>query len=1213
MDDTFPFPGKPGPSARAVRLTIPKDQAALLSRSAAWITSPNASSGKPRTANLPASVVDSLKAHYRRTHGRRGTLKQAVESPKPQGSEGENVPSHALASTVAGATEEEGASVAAAPNEGVTESFQESNQEGAAKSSRAATQEVADVGDISLSFDDEHIESSPEQHVSSWTPSPDQCQRKPDGVTSIPSQPETPSKPQQQIAPPSSLDFEEELEVVAPRGVRDMTGAASRGAAAGVPSSSPKYTSTHPPPCGQGDHVMEDVESTPEEPAEVVAKPEAMEKPVPGRRRRRMQQPYFSSDSAIPHPAIYPGSRLATARIPPAKMNASDLDSSQASGRSPTPAAVSLGHGKRQNTRASDSGHDGEPLVKKPRISAEVIYETAHETSHGTTYNKTHDTLHSEIHKETHRLSLVESHGTPRGTPSETPHSALPSASPETTHDPSHEVTHDEIPRNASGVGPYDASLDAPREPCSEGSDRREILVPATPSASHPHLAITGRRTLHPVEHAKPYDVYTTQYPEYQGSVWDFMRACVCLNYMQQRDMLREFLYDDFIRAFQEEYPYYVVESGGNLPAQQWFNRLRGPVVYHDMVITRDTLQQVFRAYPEVHQGVENGDGSPSAYQTTRQSPVGNVPAADHRRGPAQESIQAITPAPRVRPGHAPYTAQPASRMASTTAVVSGKTPSTAPARQRVVRMDLEAVHNQGSPVSISSQAPLVIPATQPLEPSMHSSQVSGPVPAPGSQAQRTRATDHRAINPPTPYSAVAESPFKHRTPLDRPGSSNPAHGHAPNGTSTTPQDRTQDSPSTHGHPPSERSSQTGPASTEKGTRPSDPRVSPAVAGPVGNVQTDTPGHPDPPQTPTTVPPAVKTEESSPVLADIDDGRGRQSAGEEVPGQPASNGSPARDASRPVSSSSSSGEWAPAGPVVSSASKGAEGRRSRLVASRQFAEKDASARRSSNGSSARGAVGIAGRQLTGSSPQRETVVSPTTKGVEPRRSRPSVASRQSAEETPDRPASKGSSARDITSRASRQSTEPRPQGEMAMSPTNKDVESRRGRPSAASRQSAELTPDRPASKGSSARDAASRASRRSTESRRTGETETVRRSAAKDAEPRRARLSDSTGTRSPDLGVPVDPSRALSEKSRAGTHTPAQNRPVEEKLASKTRGEGTGRKHAKVEGGRVKKKKTSGDGKGGRKPRISRVEAMRIYIARKKAAESASTSPASKG
>lgn len=1152
MDDTFPFPGKPGPSARAVRLTIPKDQAALLGRTAAWITSPNVNSGKPRTANLPASVLDSLKAHYIRTHGSRGALKQAARFPGPQSSDGENVPTHALASTEAGATEEERPSVAVAPKEEMTASFEEANQEGTAESSRAATQEGAVIGDITLSFDHELIETSPEQNVSSWPPSPDQGQRKLLDVASIPSQPETPSKPQQQIAPPSSLDFEEELEVVVPRGVRDMSGASSRGAAGGVPSSSPKYTSTHPPPCGQGDHVMVDVNITPEEPGEIVTKPGTVGKSVPGRRRRRMQQPYFSSDSAVPHQAIYPGSRLATARIPPAKMNASDMDSSQASGRSPTPAVVSLGQGKRQNTRASDTGHDSEPLVKKPRISHEVLHETAHDTFYGTTYKKPHDTLHSEIHKEDHRLSLVESGGTPRGTPSETPHSAFPGASPETAHDPSHEVTRN-TPRNASRVGLYDASPNAPRESCSEGSDRREILVPATPSASHPHLAIAGRRILHTVELAKPYDAYIAQYPEYHGSVWDFMRACICLNYMQQRDMLREFLYDDFIRAFQEEYPYYVVEFGGNLPAQQWFNRLRGPVVYYNMVITRDTLQQVFKAYPEVHRGIENGNGSPIAHQASRQSSVGDVPAADHRRGSAQESIQPITPAPRGRPRHAPYTAQQASRTASAAPVVSGKTPSTAPAGQRVPKKELEAVRNQGSPVGISSQAPLVIPATQPLEPGMHGSQISGLVPVPGSQAQRTQATEHRAINPLTPYSAVAESPFKHRTPLDLPGSSTLARGHPLNGVSTTPQNRTQYSPSIHGHPPSERSSQTGPISAKKGTRMLDPRVSPAVASPVGNVQTDAPGHPDPPKTPTTAPSAVKTEESSPVLANIDDGRGRQSVGEEASGQSASNGSPARDASRPVSSSSSSGEWAPAGPVASSAAKGAEGRRARRsVAGRQSAEQGASAHRSSNGSSARDATGLAGRQSTGSSPQRETVVSPITKGAEPRRSRPSVASHQSAR-----------------------------------------------------------TPDRRVSKGSPAGDAATRASRRSTESRPQEQRETAVSTTENDVEPRRARLSVSTGTRSPDLGVPADPLSALPERSRAGTHTPAQNRPIEEKLASKTRGEGTGRKKAKVEGGRVEKKKTSGDGKGGRKPRISRVEAMRIYMARKQAAESASTSPAS--
>lgn len=582
--------------------------------------------------------------------------------------------------------------------------------------------------------------------------------------------------------------------------------------------------------------------------------------------------------------------------------------------------------------------------------------------------------------------------------------------------------------------------------------------------------------------------------------------------------MLREFLYDDFIRAFQEEYPYYVVECGGNLPAQQWFNRLRGPVIFHEMVITCENLHLVFEAYPEVHQGVENGHESPGAHKATRQSPTDGTPAANHRRGSAQESIQAITPTPKERPVHPPYTAQQASRTTSAAPVRSGKTPSTAPASQRVTGRESETVRDRGSPVSISSQAPLVIPATQPLEPIMPNTQRSGLVPVPGSQAQRTRGRDPLAINTPTPYSTIAESPFKLRTPLDRPGFSPLAHGHPPSGTdSRTPQDRSRHSPSTHGHPSSEKSSRagsrTGPVSTGKGTRLPDPRVSTPTMAPVANMQARSPGHFDPPQTPTTAP-VVKPEQSSPKIADFDDRRGLQLAGEEAPGRHASNESPARDASNPVNSSPSSGSWAPAGAVAS----------------------------------------------------------PATKGVKPRRARSSVASRPSAEkETPDRRASNSSSARDATSLASRRSTESLPHGKAVESP------------------------------------------------------------AAKDVEPRRAHLSNSTGTRSPDLGVSAGPSSALPKTNRRietpkqadSSLSPVKNQPAKERATSKkTKEEDTRRarhsvesadpKKSKVAGGRVQKKeKKSGRGKSGRKPRLSREEALRQFMLKKRA-ESASGCPASK-
>ena len=1129
MADTYLFPGQPGSSARAVRLTIPKDQAALLRRPEVWT---RASSDGPRTANLPTDVLDSLKDHYFRTYGSKSALRQAAGSPNSQGSEGENVPTHAVAAAAAeaGATEEEGTSVAAASKEGATGSFQE------------ATQEGASADDDNHSLDRNHIQSSPERFPSSWTPSPTQGQHKPVEAASSPGKLGTPSRSQQQIVPPSSLDFEEELEVVVPHGIRDTARAASRGPERNIPSSSPRYTSTHPPPCGQGDRVMPDADSTPEVSEEVAAKPEAMEKPVPGRRRRRMQQPHFSSDPAAPQQVMYPGNRLATARIPPAKVNALDMDSSQASGKSPTPMGMSPGPMKRHYTRASNASHGDEPLAKKHRTFHEVNYETARESSHSTE-KKPRDTGHGEHYMGTHKMSPVKSRAILYEEPHDSPRNASHSASPKAVHDASHEATH-EIPLNAYGVELYDTSAIAPREPCSGGSNRGEVLVPATPSASLPQPATIGHDILQTVEHVKPYDAYTTQYPGYQGTVWDFMRACVCLNYMQQRDMLREFLYDDFIRAFQEEYPYYVVEFGGDLPAQQWFNRLRGPVVFRNMVITRDTLQQVFQAYPEVYRGVENGRVSPLANEAARKSLVSSAPVVDHRPGSVQELIQPITPTPRERPAHAPYTAQQASRTASTVPVISGKTPSTAPAGQRVSRKELETIRDRGSPVGMSSQVPLVIPATQPLEPSMSSSQRPGLVSVPGSQAQRNQTRDPRAVNLPTSYSAIAESPLKPRTPLARPGSS------------TLP----------HGHPSSEKSSRTDsraePVSAEKGTRPPDPRVSTPATAPAATMQRDSLSRADRPQTPTTAP-VVKTEDFSPRLADLDVRHVPQSTGKEAPAQPTSNGSPEREASNPVSPSSSSGSWAPARPVASPAAKGGKPRRSRpSVTSRQSAE-EIPDRRASNGSSARGAMSLASRHSAESSSQREAVVSSTTKCAEPRHARPSVAAGQSPKEK---------------------------------------------------------SPNRRASKGNSADDAASRTSHRSTEPSTQGETEMVLSPAGKGVEPRRPRLSDSTGTRSPDLGVSADPSPVRSKKSRAGTHTPAgsslspvQSQPKEKVAASKTKGKGTGQKKAKVEGGRVEKKKNkSRDGESSRKPRISRVDAMRIYLARKRAAESASTSPASK-
>ncbi|CAM1504742.1 Fc.00g023330.m01.CDS01 [Cosmosporella sp. VM-42] len=103
-----------------------------------------------------------------------------------------------------------------------------------------------------------------------------------------------------------------------------------------------------------------------------------------------------------------------------------------------------------------------------------------------------------------------------------------------------------------------------------------------------------------------PFEVFTWQYPAYtetcSGTLWDFIKACVCLDHLRKRRSLRECLYDDFIRAFSDDYQTYVRNAGPGqeaLPAVEWYNNLPGRSLFNRMVVTRQNLGYILDFYPK--------------------------------------------------------------------------------------------------------------------------------------------------------------------------------------------------------------------------------------------------------------------------------------------------------------------------------------------------------------------------------------------------------------------------------------------------------------------------------------------------------------------------------------------------------------------------------------------------------------------------------------
>ncbi|KAM0441136.1 hypothetical protein ACHAPT_000441 [Fusarium lateritium] len=109
----------------------------------------------------------------------------------------------------------------------------------------------------------------------------------------------------------------------------------------------------------------------------------------------------------------------------------------------------------------------------------------------------------------------------------------------------------------------------------------------------------------------EPYEVFLHHYPLYAEDDWgrkeagtkfSFVNACVYLNWLRKRKRLRDYLYDDFIRAFTEDYKEYVESvkpKQKTLVAIEWFNKLSEKPTYSQYVVNRGNLSFILKSYPE--------------------------------------------------------------------------------------------------------------------------------------------------------------------------------------------------------------------------------------------------------------------------------------------------------------------------------------------------------------------------------------------------------------------------------------------------------------------------------------------------------------------------------------------------------------------------------------------------------------------------------------
>jgi hypothetical protein len=106
-----------------------------------------------------------------------------------------------------------------------------------------------------------------------------------------------------------------------------------------------------------------------------------------------------------------------------------------------------------------------------------------------------------------------------------------------------------------------------------------------------------------------PFVAFIQAYPDYKGSLGDFLRGVMCILQLQKERALSEFLYDDFVRVFAGDYLDYimtVVHDQPALPAVQFYNLNVSRPLYTKSVLTKDNIKDVANQYPKKTRAIQH-------------------------------------------------------------------------------------------------------------------------------------------------------------------------------------------------------------------------------------------------------------------------------------------------------------------------------------------------------------------------------------------------------------------------------------------------------------------------------------------------------------------------------------------------------------------------------------------------------------------------------
>lgn len=243
-----------------------------------------------------------------------------------------------------------------------------------------------------------------------------------------------------------------------------------------------------------------------------------------------------------------------------------------------------------------------------------------------------------------------------------------------------------DAPRSSSPVlssSPPVPEAAAPQTTGTSGVVLSAANVHASAEASQPSVLVTtsqlasGEGSSNPVGQIPPngppsqvpFTAFKVTYPDYRGSIRDFVRGIICILQLQKDKELPEFLYDDFIRVFSGDYLRYIGTLGDNQPALRaihWYNENVSRPLYNNGILKKDNINDVANRYINDVRAIKHKLKASKEQTRQRETPPDTGRAKTPVPIPQQPSTRMETPHP-VRQSGLGSEAGPASPQVATT------------------------------------------------------------------------------------------------------------------------------------------------------------------------------------------------------------------------------------------------------------------------------------------------------------------------------------------------------------------------------------------------------------------------------------------------------------------------------------------------------------------------------------------------------------------